>query len=64
MTPDVAECVKIYQMSKVQLLDYVIKHPEYLTDPCHQKIGDAIRNRHLKLRRKNIEYRTPTAERS
>ncbi|MEL4069572.1 hypothetical protein WKW50_05430 [Ochrobactrum sp. GPK 3] len=40
---------KIATMKVGRLLDFVLEHPDYLTDPYYQEFGDAIHERHRAL---------------
>jgi len=50
---DEAEYERISKMSESELLDYVIEHPEYLTDPYYRGYDTAIYARHDALREPN-----------
>lgn len=50
MTEDDSEEIKhIGRLSVMELIEYVINHPEYLIDSKYVKLGEAIRNRYNTL---------------
>lgn len=54
MTPNEEECLRIKAMTESELLDYVMDHPEYLSDPYYYDFGRAMTERHEQLRMRPI----------
>lgn len=49
-TKEQAEEIKrIGRLSVMELIEYVISHPEYLIEDSYTKLGEAIRNRYETL---------------
>lgn len=46
---DIEEIKRIGRLSVMELIEYVIAHPEYLIDSQYAKFGEAIRNRYKNL---------------